>query len=183
MPSSIVYAGENRSMSIHNLEPWLRGPKHLPNPVAAHLRRGSDHIREDSAKALAPLTASQIWATPHGVASAGFHAKHLAGSTRRLTAYLAGRQLDEAELAASRGESDGTESAAELIRAIQEAFDDYEALVLALPEALFGEIREIGRKRIPATAVSSAIHIVEHGQRHVGQLISAAKLSTAMNAE
>ena len=169
-------------MPILNLEPWLRGPKHLPNPVAAHLKRAAEHIREDASKALAPLSPAQIWATPDGMASAGFHAKHLAGSTRRLTAYLAGRQLDEAELAQSRAESEGAESAAELTQAIHGALDDYEALVAALPEAGFGEIREIGRKRIPVTAISLAIHIAEHGQRHVGQLISAAKLSKARNA-
>ncbi len=146
------------------------------------MKRAADHIREDSAKALAPLSSAEIWATPHGMASAGFHAKHLAGSTRRLTAYLAGRQLDEAELAESRVESEGTESAADLAQAIHAALDGYEELVLALPEAHFGEIREIGRKRIPVTAISLAIHIAEHGQRHVGQLISAAKLAKVPNA-
>jgi hypothetical protein len=35
------------------------------------------------------------------------------------------------------------------------------------------------RKRLQTTAVSVAIHIAEHGQRHVGQAINAAKLAKA----
>jgi hypothetical protein len=45
----------------------------------------------------------------------------------------------------------------------------------------FGDVREIGRKRLQTTAISLAIHIAEHGQRHVGQAISAAKLARAVH--
>ncbi len=116
---------------------------------------------------------------PHGMTSAGFHAKHLAGSTRRLCAYLEGRQLDDAALAEARAESHGDEEPAALLDGIRGAFSHYVSLVLALPPEAFGDVREVGRKRIPVTAVSLAIHIAEHGQRHVGQLVSAAKLVEA----
>jgi hypothetical protein len=158
-------------------EPWLRGILPDLHPVTGHLLHAAEHIREDAAEALGPLTAEQVWARPHGMTSVGFHANHLAGSTERLCTYLEGRQLSAGQLAEIPREADGAESAAELIGKIEEAFARYEALVRALAPEDFGEIREIGRKKLSTTAIGLAIHIAEHGQRHVGQLISAAKLA------
>src|SRR5258708_36015009 len=80
------------------MEPWLRGIIPGLAPVVEHLLRASQQIREDVAAALSPLTAEQVWATPHGMTPAGFHVKHLAGSTDRLCTYLEGRQLDDRQL-------------------------------------------------------------------------------------
>ena len=147
------------------------------HPVTGHLLRSAEHIREDVAEALIPLTTEQIWAKPHGGTSAGFHAKHLAGSIERLCTYLEGGQLSAPQLAEIPVEGTGTESAGELLEKVKAALSRYEALVQKLPPEEFGGIREIGRKRLETTAVGLAIHIAEHGQRHTGQLISAAKLS------
>jgi hypothetical protein len=149
------------------------------DPVIGHLLRASEHIREDLERAIAPLSAGQLWATPDGMTSAGFHVKHLAGSTERLSTYLEGRQLNAEQLAAMRAEGAGQESAEELIGAVRAALARYEELVCALRPAHFGDVREIGRKRLQTTVISLAIHIAEHGQRHVGQAISAAKLAKA----
>lgn len=146
------------------------------DPVSGHLLRASQHIREDLEGAIAPLSVEQIWATPQGMTSVGFHAKHLAGSTDRLSTYLEGRQLSSEQLAALKAESIGHETAEQLIAAVRAALARYEDLVRALTPEHFGDVREIGRKRLQTTAVSLAIHIAEHGQRHVGQAISAAKL-------
>jgi hypothetical protein len=162
-------------------EPWLRGVLPDVYPVTGHLLRASAHIREDAEQALLILTVAQVWATPFGMTSAGFHAKHLAGSTWRLCTYLEGRQLSEEEIAAIAQEKIGFESAAYLIAGIHAAFDRYEAIIRRLAPDDFGAIREIGRQRIPTTAIGLAIHIAEHGQRHVGQLISAAKLAGVTN--
>jgi hypothetical protein len=143
--------------------------------------RASEQIREDAEQALDDLTSAELWATPSGMTSAGFHAKHLAGSTQRLCTYLEGGQLTAEQVAAIAGEKSGPETAPDLLQAIHAAFERYEAIVRRLGPAHFGTIREIGRQRVPTTAVSLAIHIAEHGQRHVGQLISAAKLARASN--
>jgi len=149
------------------------------DPVIGHLLRASEHIREDLERAIAPLSVEQLWATPGGMTSAGFHVKHLAGSTGRLSTYLEGHQLNAEQLAAMKVESTGTESAADLLAAVRAALARYEGLVRALSTDHFGDVREIGRKRLQTTVISLAIHIAEHGQRHVGQAISAAKLSVA----
>ena len=160
-------------------EPWLRGILPGLHPVTGHLIRASQHIREDLTQALAPLQPDEIGATPDGMTSAGFHARHLAGSTQRLCTYLEGSQLTAEQVAAIPAESTGSETAAELLRLVNQAFDRYENLVCALTPEHFGDIREIGRQRIQTTAISLAIHIAEHGQRHTGQVISAAKLAHA----
>jgi len=148
------------------------------DPVVGHLLRASEHIREDLERAIAPLTKEQLWATPNGMTSAGFHTKHLAGSTERLSMYLEGHQLTAEQLAAMKAEGTGQESAEQLLAGVRAALAHYEDLVRALSAEHFGDIREIGRKRLRTTVISLAIHIAEHGQRHVGQAISAAKLAT-----
>ena len=150
------------------------------DPVIGHLLRASEHIREDLERAIAPLTVEQLWATPAGMTSAGFHVKHLAGSTDRLSTYLEGHQLTPDQLTALQAESAGDESAEELIAAVRASLMRYEKLVRALSPLRFGDVREIGRKRLQTTAIGLAIHIAEHGQRHVGQAISAAKLASRL---
>ncbi len=160
-------------------EPWLRGVPRNVDPFTGHLLRASEHIREDAEKALSGLTLSQLWATPHGMTSAGFHAKHLAGSTERLCTYLAGASLTDEQIRAVALEGAGNQSAAELLGEIRLALLRYENLVRELRAESFGSLREVGRRRLPVTAVSLAIHIAEHGQRHTGQLVSAARLARA----
>ena len=158
-------------------EPWLRGILPGLDPVVEHLLRASEQIREDACSALAAVDQAQIWTVPDGTASVGFHAKHLSGSTHRLCTYLEGGQLSPEELAALPAESHGDETAAALTGLINDALDRYETIVRSLSPATFGTTREIGRQRLQTTAISLAIHIVEHGQRHTGQLITTAKLT------
>jgi hypothetical protein len=155
----------------------MRGILPGVDPVIGHLLRASQHIREDLERAIAPLTVEQLWATPSGMTSAGFHAKHLAGSTERLSTYLEGHQLSPEQLAALQAESAGDESAEDLIAAVRASLVRYENLIRALSPRHFGDVREIGRKRLQTTAIGLAIHIAEHGQRHVGQAISASQLA------
>jgi len=160
-------------------EPWLRGPMPDTDPVTGHLLRASQQIREDIARAIAPLSNTQLWAMPDEMTPAGFHVKHLAGSTERLCAYLEGLALTAEQLAAIAAERAGAESAAELIARVNTAFDRYDRIVGQLRPDEFGGFRAVGRRRLRTTAISLAIHIAEHGQRHVGQAISAAKLAQA----
>jgi hypothetical protein len=166
-------------MSDQLPEPWLRGVTPGADPVLSHLLRASQQIREDIERALKPLSTTQLWAMPEEMTPAGFHAKHLAGSTERLCTYLEGRQLTPEQLAAIAGERAGAEPPTELIARVLAAFDCYDRIVSQLTPRDFGAIREVGRKRLQTTAIALAIHIAEHGQRHVGQAIGAAKLAQA----
>jgi hypothetical protein len=55
------------------LEPWLRGPIPEVNPLTAPVLYAFQKAREDLAKYTGGLTGEQIWATPHGMVSVGFH--------------------------------------------------------------------------------------------------------------
>lgn len=162
-----------------DIEAWMRGPIDGLHPVTSHLLRAAEQIREDARTAIGSLTPAEIWSTPQGMTSAGFHAKHLAGSAYRLLTYLSGGQLTPEQLSAIPKEGEGSETAAELLSSISVALSRYEEAVRALRPEDFGAIREIGRKRYRATAISVAIHIVEHSQRHIGGMIASAKLARA----
>lgn len=160
-------------------EPWLRGPNPDIDPVIAHLLRASQHIREDVENALRHLTVDQIWTRPEMLNPVGFHAKHLAGSTGRLLTYLQGAALSPEQMAAIPAERSGEEDSGTLIAGVNAAFDRYDTAIQKLAPSEFASLREVGRSRLPVTAISLAIHIAEHGTRHVGQIVSAAALARA----
>jgi|CZKS01.1.fsa_nt_gi uncharacterized damage-inducible protein DinB len=160
-------------------EPWLRGPVPGVNPLIAPILYAFQQAREDLAMHTSGLTTEQIWATPHGLGSVGFHIGHIAGSTDRLITYLQGEQLSEAQMTALQAEHQLGASLDELLGALHSSFQHAEAVVRSLNAANLTQPREVGRKRLPTTVIGLFTHIAEHTQRHVGQAISAAKLARA----
>ena len=163
-------------------EPWLRGPIGGVHPLAAPILYAFEQAREDLARHTEGLSPEQLWATPHGFGSVGFHIRHIAGSTGRLITYLEGKQLSEEHMAALRAESRRVEqepgsSREELLAELARAFQHAEAVVRSLDTTMLTEPREVGRRRLPTTVIGLLTHIAEHTQRHVGQAISAAKLA------
>ena len=162
-------------------EPWLRGPMSGMDPLIAPILYTFQQAREDVAKHTEGLTVEQIWATPFGFGSVGFHVRHIAGSTDRLMTYLQGEQLSDAQMAALQSEKQPGASREELLAELDAAFGKSQAVVRALDPARLQETREVGRKRLPTTVIGLLTHIAEHTQRHVGQAISAAKLARAID--
>ena len=162
-------------------EPWMRGPMEGVHPLLAPVLYSFQMAREDLEKFTAGLPPGRIWATPHGLASVGFHILHIAGSTNRLTTYLQGRELAAAQLdAMAAEESPGEPSRDQLLAVLNQAFGDAEAIIRATDPATFAEARTVGRKRLPTTVIGLLTHIAEHTQRHVGQAIVAAKLAAVL---
>src|SRR5215467_12637072 len=93
-------------MAVMLPEPWLRGPTAGIDPLVAPILHAFQHAREDLARYTEPLTTEQLWASPHGFGSVGFHIRHIAGSTGRLMSYLQNRQLTAAELAQANAETE-----------------------------------------------------------------------------
>ena len=157
-------------------EPWMRGPIAGVDPLVAPVLYTFQHAREDLAKYTDGLSAEQIWAMPHGFGSVGFHIRHIAGSTDRLTTYLQGRSLNDDQLAALEAEKspDGPDRE-ELLALMDRAFREAESVARALDPAILAEPRAVGRQKLPSTVIGLLVHIAEHTQRHVGQAISAAK--------
>jgi uncharacterized damage-inducible protein DinB len=162
-------------------EAWMRGPIEGVHPMLAPLLYSFQMAREDLEKHTAGLSAAQIWATPHGLASVGFHLLHIAGSTERLMTYLQGRELTSAQLDALAAEKfPGAVSRDQLLANLDRVFHDAETVVRATDPATLADPRTVGRKRLPTTVIGLLTHIAEHTQRHVGQAISAAKLAAAV---
>ncbi|HWB85467.1 MAG TPA: DinB family protein [Bryobacteraceae bacterium] len=162
-------------------EPWLRGSIAGVPVMVAPILYAFQQAREDLAKYTAGLTDEQIWATPHGFGSVGFHLRHIAGSTERLMTYLQGRQLSETQMAALQEEKKpGGPGRDELLARLDRAFRDAEAIVRTIDPAALAEPRSVGRKQLPTTVIGLLTHIAEHTQRHVGQGISAAKLAAVL---
>ena len=158
-------------------EPWMRGPIPGVHPFIAPLFYSFQMAREDLAKYSTGLTTEQIWATPHGFGSLGFHLRHIAGATDRLMTYIAGDQLSDAQLAALKSEKEPGATCEVLLAAMNEAFERAEAAARALEPARLADPRGVGRKQLPTTVIGLLVHLTEHTQRHVGQAISAAKLA------
>jgi len=162
-------------------EPWMRGPIEGVHPLLAPALYSFQMAREDLEKFTAGLSTASIWATPYGLTSAGFHLRHIAGSTDRLVVYLQGRELTAAHLDGLAAEgSPGELSRAELLESINVAFREAEAVIRAIDPTTLGDARTVGRKRLPTTVIGLLTHIAEHTQRHVGQAVAAAKLAAVL---
>jgi uncharacterized damage-inducible protein DinB len=149
------------------------------DPLVAPVLCSFEQAREDLSRYTEGLSTEQIWASPYGFGSVGFHIRHIAGSTTRLMTYLEGAQLSEAQLASLEWEAEPGAPRKELLRDLAESFQRAEEILRGLrPEKLW-EPRDVGRKRLPSTVIGLLFHISEHTQRHVGQAISAAKLARA----
>lgn len=158
-------------------EPWMRGPIDGVPTLLAPILYSFQQAREDLARYTEGLTPEQLWATPHGFGSVGFHLRHIAGSTDRLMTYLEGRQLSESQMGFLKHEHDAGASLEQLLDSMNASFARGEAVVRALDPARLEDAREIGRKKLPTTVIGLLTHIAEHTQRHVGQAIGAAKLA------
>jgi len=163
-------------------EPWMRGPVEGVDPLIAPILYAFQQAREDLAKYTEGLTPSQIWATPYGFGSVGFHIRHIAGSTGRLMTYLEGNQLSDVQMAAMRAEHEPGASREELLASVDAAFRQAETTVRGLTPAILAEPRGVGRKMLPTTVIGLLTHIAEHTQRHVGQAIGASKLARVQAA-
>ena len=125
------------------------------------------------------LTVATVWATPAGAASAGYHVRHAIGSLDRLLTYARGEQLSSAQqraLAAEKHADDRDDILDVLVAEFDDAVERALAQVRGTDPATLLEPREVGRARLPSTVIGLLFHAAEHTQRHVGQLVTTAKV-------
>jgi uncharacterized damage-inducible protein DinB len=170
---------ESNKMDKNLPEPWLRGTITGVNPVVAQVLYSFQQAREDIASFTAGLTPEQIWERPGGLASVGFHIRHIAGSVDRLLTYALGRMLSDEQLVALKREMEPGTSREELLAAMDTVLQRTGEAMRALSPDVFNEPRVVGRKKLPTTVAGLVVHIAEHTQRHVGQAIVTAKLVRA----
>jgi hypothetical protein len=157
-------------------EPWLRGPIADVHPLLMPTLHSFAQVREDLARWTDGLTDAQIWLRPHGLAPVGFHLRHIARSVDRLTTYLEGRQLTLDQLEAARQEIEPDAALPALLDEISEALARSDRVIRSVEPGDLSAPRYVGRKRLPTTVIGLIVHLAEHTQRHVGELIVTAKL-------
>ena len=163
-------------------EVWLRGPvpevPPLLQPVAHALLQAVEEVR----RVVSPLSPGQLWVRPGGVASVGFHVRHAAGSLDRLLTYARGEALSaeqRAFLAAEAEPGSPPEPAATLVSAFERQVGHALAQLRATRESTLLEARGVGRLQLPSTVVGLLVHAAEHTQRHVGQIVTTARIARA----
>jgi uncharacterized damage-inducible protein DinB len=172
--------GDSKTNRTANVtEAWLRGPLRdvtlLLTPAAHALIQAAIDIE----RAAAPLNAKEVWSTPGGAPSVGFHLRHIAGSIDRLLTYARGGQLTAEQLRELSKESTPGEPAEEssmLLGAATARIEDALQALRTTSDESLAEPREVGRAKLPSTVFGLLFHIAEHTQRHTGQIIATARI-------
>jgi uncharacterized damage-inducible protein DinB len=135
--------------------------------------------RDEVRSMLAAFPDHLLWERPAGVASVGFHLRHMAGVIDRLFTYARGEQLSELQrsaLAAEGQPGDESIGTSALLDDLSAQIDRALAQLKAIPVETLGEPRGVGARRLPSTVLGLLFHTAEHVQRHAGQLLVTAKV-------
>ncbi len=109
-----------------------------------------------------------------------FHLRHIARSTDRLLTYAEGGQISADQLALLKAEQTGSETLAELLAEVEMSFSNAAERVSVLATADFNTFRGVGRKQLPTSIGGALVHVADHTQRHVGQVVTTAKVLKAL---
>ncbi|MGB6975461.1 MAG: DinB family protein [Terracidiphilus sp.] len=168
-----------------NVEPWLRGTHEEVPAVGRAVLHALELAREDLAKWTAGLTDAEAHAAPMGLTPVAFHLRHIPRSVDRILTYAEGGQLTAEQLAAlkaeqGRSDSEKLDTLAELMAEVEASFAKAAQRVRALAVAEFETFRGVGRKQLPTSIGGALIHVADHTQRHVGQVVTTAKVLKAL---
>ena len=162
------------------IEPWLRGTHADVPAVGRAILHAFDLALDDLTKWTDGLTDAEVHAHPLELPSIAFHLRHIARSTDRLLSYAEGNQLSAEQLTALKAEQTGEESLAALLAEVEISFSNAADRVRVLATANFDTFRGVGRKQLPTSIGGALIHVADHTQRHVGQVVTTAKVLKAL---
>ena len=164
------------------VEPWLRGTHSEVSAVARAVLHALDLAIDDLTRWTEGLTDSEVHAQPLGLTPVAFHLRHLARSTDRILTYAEGGQLSSEQLGVLNGESVGEETLAGLLAEVKASFSNAAERIRVLSTADFNTARSVGRKQLPTSIGGALIHVADHTQRHVGQVVTTSKVLKALRA-
>lgn len=165
-------------------EPWLRGT-HTDVPAAGRaVLHALELALDDLTKWTAGLTDAEVHAQPLGLTSIAFHLRHIARSTDRILTYAEGEPLAAEQMAALKSEMEGKqETLAELLAEVEVAFTDAADRIRVLATANLDTPRFVGRKQLPTSIGGALVHVADHTMRHVGQVVTTAKVLKALRSK
>jgi hypothetical protein len=160
-------------------EPWLRGTLADVPAVIRGVLHALELAREDAERWCGDLTGVEVNARPAGLPSVAFQLRHIAGSLDRLLTYAEGRDLSEIQLADLGREAEAGALPHLLLRDFGSSIEHANQRLRGFAGADLEAARFVGRNRLPTTLGGLLVHVAEHTQRHVGQMITTAKVVKA----
>jgi len=168
--------------SVPYVEPWLRGTHADVPAVGRAVLHAFDLALDDITKWTAGLSDLEVHAQPLGLTAVSFNLKHIARSTDRLLTYAEGGQISAEQLALLKSEQSGCETLAEIMSEVESALSNAADRVRVLASADFNTFRGVGRKQLPTSIGGALVHVADHTQRHVGQVVTTAKVIKALRS-
>jgi len=164
-----------------SVEPWLRDTHPEVPAVGRAVLHALDLALEDLTTWTDGLTDVEVHARPLGLPSIAFQLKHIARSLDRLLTYAEGDQLSPDQLALLKAEQNQPNqpeeaSLAVLLVEVEGALRAAAGRVRGLSTADLNTPRSVGRKQLPTSIGGALVHVADHTQRHVGQVITTAKV-------
>jgi uncharacterized damage-inducible protein DinB len=159
-------------------EPWLLGTLTEVPAVTRAVLHALELAREDVERWSGDLDVAELNERVSGLPSVAQQVLHIGRSVDRLLTYAEGKQLSETQLAALSSENTTTPPE-ELFAEFRSMLDAAVTRVRAFSPATFNEPRAVGRKQLPTTVGGLLVHVADHTQRHVGQLVTTVKVIQA----
>jgi uncharacterized damage-inducible protein DinB len=164
------------------IEPWLRGTHTDVPAVGRAVLHALELALDDITKWTSGLNDAEVHSQPLGLPTVSFHLKHIARSVDRILSYAEGNVLTAEQLAALKSEQAGEETLAELMAEVEASFSNAAERVRVLATADFETFRGVGRKQLPTSIGGTLVHVADHTQRHVGQVVTTAKVLKGLRA-
>jgi uncharacterized damage-inducible protein DinB len=157
-------------------EPWLRGSLTEVDAVRRQVLHSLELAGEDVTRWCAGLAEEEMESRPLGLPSVGFQLRHIARSLDRLLTYAEGGRLSKRQLKAFATEEEKGARREATLMEFAEAMEVAAVRVMKIDPESYEEARGVGRKMLPSTVGGLIVHCAEHTQRHVGQLVTTAKV-------
>jgi uncharacterized damage-inducible protein DinB len=160
-------------------EPWLRGTLAELPAVARGVLHAFELAQEDVNRWCGPLSEADLNARPFDLPAIAFHLRHIARSLDRLITYAEGNQLSADQIAALKSEMDPNASREALFAEFSRGLESAAQRVRALAADNLEQSRFVGKKQLPTSVGGLLVHLADHTQRHVGQIVTTAKILLA----
>ena len=162
------------------VEPWLRGTHAEIPAVGRAVLHALDLALDDLTKWTALISDDEAHTQPFGLPTLAFHLRHIARSVDRILSYAEGNQLSAEQMTSLKAEQVGNESLATLLAEVEASFSNAAERIQVLATADFNTPRTVGRKQLPTSLGGALIHVADHTQRHVGQVVTTTKILAAL---
>jgi uncharacterized damage-inducible protein DinB len=156
-------------------EPWLRGTLSEVPAVQRAVLHALELAREDVERWTEDFSDAELNARELGLPSVAQQVRHIARSVDRLLTYAEGDQLSEEQLKALKSEAEET-SRQQVFAELRSTMEEAAQRVRAFDMSQLEVSRAVGRKQLPTTVGGLLVHVADHTQRHVGQLVTTVKV-------